>query len=226
MDIASIANQANIAESMNSDKVANPKATIDKEGFLKLLVAQLRYQDPLNPMNNDQFIQENTMFSQLEQLMNMSKSMNKFMGDLKGNPKEYAASYLGKYISTGENKINVSSNYIDRVNFTLSKDAKVTIHISNSKGEDIADIDLGKVKAGAHSYTWNGKDNKGNSVANGVYSVRIDADYGDGVPVPLDRSVGKVVSVKFDADKTILITDTGKIIPLSEVQSISEGGSR
>ncbi|WP_025209475.1 flagellar hook assembly protein FlgD [Hippea sp. KM1] len=226
MDIANIANQANIAESMRSDKVENPKATLDKDGFLKLLVAQLRYQDPLNPMNNDQFIQENTMFSQLEQLMNMNKTISTLQESLTTNPREYAASYLGKYISTGENKINVSSSHIDSLSFNLNKDAKVTIHISNSKGEDIADIDLGKLKAGTHSFTWNGKDNKGNSVANGEYSVRIDADYGNGIPVTLDKSVGRVVSVKFEADKTILITDTGKSIPLSEVQSISEGGNQ
>ncbi len=224
MDIAKIANEANVAESMASDQVANPKATLSKYDFLKLLVAQLKYQDPLHPLSNDQFIQENTMFSQLEQLMNMSKSLSSFADKLSSNPKEYAASYLGKYISTGENTIHVSKSKIDSVNFTLSKEADVTVHISNSKGEDIADIDLGKLSKGEHSYTWSGKDNKGNSVAAGTYSVRITAKYDDGSQITLSKSAGKVVAVRFEGDQTILITDSGKSIPLSQVQMVSSGG--
>ena len=224
MDIANIANDANIAESMKSDKVQNPKSVLTKDDFLKLLVAQLKYQDPLHPLSNDQFIQENTMFSQLEQLMNMSKSMSTLQNDLTANPREYAASYLGKYISTGQNSIRVDKNKIDSVSFTLSKEADVTVHISNSKGEDIADVDLGKLPKGAHSYTWNGKDNKGNSVAPGTYEVRITAQYDDGTQVTLSKSAGKVIAVNFDGNKTMLVTDSGKQIPLSQVQIVSAGG--
>ncbi|WP_022669845.1 flagellar hook assembly protein FlgD [Hippea alviniae] len=224
MDVAQIANDMNIAESMKSDQVANPKATLSKDDFLKLLVAQLKYQDPLHPLNNDQFIQENTMFSQLEQLMNMSKSINSMVDKFKSNPRQYAATYLGKYISTGENDINVSNSKIDPIGFNLSKEAKVVIHISNSKGEDIADIDLGKLQPGSHTYTWNGKDNQGNSVPNGTYSVRITAEYDDGTQITLSKSVGKVVSVRFEGDKTILITDSGRTVNLSDVVSVSEGG--
>ncbi len=224
MNIANIINDANIAESMKSDKVQNPKSVLTKDGFLKLLVAQLKYQDPLHPLSNDQFIQENTMFSQLEQLMNMSKSMSTLKNDLTTNPKEYAASYLGKYISTGQSSIQVNKNKIDSISFTLSKEADVTVHISDSKGEDIADIDLGKLSKGAHSYTWNGKDNKGNSVATGTYTVRITAKYDDGTQVTLSKSAGKVIAVNFEGNQTILLTDSGKQIPLSQVQTVSSGG--
>ncbi len=224
MDIQKIANEANIAESMSSDKVENPKAVLSKYDFLKLLVAQLRYQDPLHPLNNDQFIQENTMFSQLEQLMNMSKSVDKLKNSLKTNPRQFAASYLGKYISTGENTIHVTESKIDKVNFALTKEADVVVHISNSKGEDIADIDLGKLGKGAHSFEWNGKNNKGESVPKGAYTVRITARYDDGSEITLSKSAGKVVSVRFEGDSTILVTDSGKQVPLSQVQTVSSGG--
>ena len=224
MNIANIINDANIAESMKSDKVQNPKSVLTKDGFLKLLVAQLKYQDPLHPLSNDQFIQENTMFSQLEQLMNMSKSMSTLKNDLTTNPKEYAANYLGKYISTGQSSIQVNKNKIDSISFTLSKEADVTVHISDSKGEDIADIDLGKLSKGSHSYTWNGKNNKGNSVATGTYTVRITAKYDDGTQVTLSKSAGKVIAVNFEGNQTILLTDSGKKIPLSQVQTVSSGG--
>lgn len=224
MDVAQIANDMNIAESMRSDKVENPKATLNKDDFLKLLVAQLRYQDPLHPLNNDQFVQENTMFSQLEQLMNMSKSVNSVLNSLKSNPRQYAATYLGKYISTGENNIKVSNSKIDPINFNLSKEAKVVIHISNSKGEDIADVDLGRLQVGSHAYTWNGKDNQGDSVPNGIYSVRITAEYDDGTQITLSKNMGKVVAVRFEGDKTILTTDSGKTVNLSDVVSVADGG--
>ncbi len=156
--------------------------------------------------------------------MNMSKSVDKLKNSLKTNPRQFAASYLGKYISTGENTIHVTESKIDKVNFALTKEADVVVHISNSKGEDIADIDLGKLGKGAHSFEWNGKNNKGESVPKGAYTVRITAKYDDGSEIALSKSAGKVVSVRFEGDSTILVTDSGKQVPLSQVQTVSSGG--
>ena len=164
------------------------------------------------------------MFSQLEQLMNISKSASKLNSNLTTNPREYAASYLGKYISTGQNAIRVDKNKIDSVSFTLSKEADITVHISNSKGEDIADVDLGKLSKGAHSYTWKGKDKKVNGGTSGTYEVRITAKYDDGTQITLSKSAGKVIAVNFDGNQTMLVTDSGKQIPLSQVQIVSSGG--
>ncbi len=225
MDVAAMASNANaISKTNKHDTVENPKGKIDKEGFLKLLIAQLKYQDPLNPLNNDEFIQENTGFSQLEQLQNLNSAIEKASSDFSKNDKSYAAAYLGKYIATDSNSIKVSGSKIDSVSFNLSQEADVKVSIVDSKGNNVANIDLGNLKSGNHKFTWNGKNNTGNYVPKGVYSVRLSATRSDGSTVPIEKNVGKVVAVQFDSSGVILVTDQNKRVSLDKVKSVFEGG--
>ncbi len=225
MDVASIASNANaISKTDKNDIVENPKGTIDKDGFLKLLIAQLKYQDPLNPLNNDEFIQENTGFSQLEQLQNLNSAIKDISSSFNKSDKGYAASYLGKYIAIDSNSIKVSGSKIDPVQFHLAEDADVKVSIVDKKGNNVANIDLGKLKAGNHKFTWNGKDNKGNYVPSGTYSVSLSAVTSDGSSVPIEKNAGKVVAVQFDSSGIVLVTNQNEKVNLNDVKSVFEGG--
>ena len=58
------------------EKSARPSSSMDKESFLQLLVAQMKYQDPLEPTSNTEYISQYAQFSELEQMQNLSGSMN------------------------------------------------------------------------------------------------------------------------------------------------------
>ncbi len=227
MDVATIANTANALESTQKkgDVVENPKAKLDKDDFLKLLVTQLRYQDPLNPLTNDQFIEENTMFSQLEQLTNISKAIEEFSKNSQQSDRMYAASFLGKYISTNSNTITVSNGKVSSTSFNLSENADVIANVLDSKGKTVASVDMGKLSAGVHKFTWDGKDSKGNTVASGEYTVVFTATGSDGKSIAVGNNAGKVISVQFTKDGVVLVTDTGKKVNLNDVKSVSEGTS-
>ena len=62
------------ASSLSRDKVKN-KSTLDKDAFLGLLVAQMKYQDPLEPTSNTEFVAQYAQFSSLEQMQNMANTM-------------------------------------------------------------------------------------------------------------------------------------------------------
>ena len=60
---------------------SNSATSIDKSEFLKLLVAQLKNQDPMNPIDNDQFITQLATFSSLEQLISINQAVTKLAGN-------------------------------------------------------------------------------------------------------------------------------------------------
>ena len=94
--IVETASQASVKKSTKSSK-----SGMDKEAFLQLLVAQMKYQDPLEPTSNTEYISQYAQFSQVEQMQNMSSSM-----DL-----QRASSLVGKEVyiktttSSGETKL-------------------------------------------------------------------------------------------------------------------------
>jgi flagellar basal-body rod modification protein FlgD len=226
MDIASLTGYTNTAQSSSSSKaVENPKGILGKDDFLKLLVAQLKNQDPLNPLDNDKFVQENTMFSQLEQLTNMNKTMEAASSSMSQSDRGYAATYLGKYISTGSENIAVQGSNVEPVSFGLPITANIKVSISNSKGENVANIDLGALSRGNHQFKWDGRDNEGNKVPSGEYSVIIFAQDGEGNSIPIQRNAGKVTAVRFDSDGTVLVTDQNNQVKLKDVKSVFEGSA-
>ena len=60
----------------NVKSTADANSSLDKDAFLQLLVAQMKYQDPLEPTSNTEYISQFTTFSELEQMQNMSSSMD------------------------------------------------------------------------------------------------------------------------------------------------------
>jgi len=201
----------------------NPKGVMGKDDFLKLLVTQLKYQDPLKPLDNDKFIQENTMFSQLEQMTNTNTQLKDLSKRLTGNDKGSAVNYLGKYIATGSQSINLNSSGASPIAYNLPENAHVSASIINSDGKNIANIDLGVQNAGTQTFKWNGKDSNGNYASYGTYSVRLNAQDSSGKNIPIERNAGKVISVQFKNGSATLVTDSGSQIDIKDVDSVFGG---
>ncbi len=163
------------------------------------------------------------MFSQLEQLTNMNKTISGLTSNMSQNDKGFAATYLGKYIATGSNSISVNGSTIEPVSFNLPENANVKVSISNSKGQNIANIDLGSMDKGPHQFKWDGKDNKGSQVTSGQYSVMFFAQNASGKDIPIEKNAGKVVAVQFSKDGTIFVTDQNKRVKMSDIKSVFEG---
>jgi len=88
---------------------------LDRDAFMKILITQLRYQDPMNPMEDKEFIAQMAQFSSLEQMQQMNKSLNTF---LESNFLYQASALIGKevFIKAGEGE--EIKGVVEEVSFT------------------------------------------------------------------------------------------------------------
>lgn len=68
--------QETTASANSNSKTVKNNSSLDKEAFLQLLVAQMKYQDPLEPTSNTEYIAQLATFSELEEMQNLSSSMS------------------------------------------------------------------------------------------------------------------------------------------------------
>lgn len=122
------AGQYNVGD--QSQQVEREDAELDRDAFLKLLTTQLSYQDPMEPMDNTEFVSQMAQFSSLEQMENMNTSMDQFLGM---QSLTEGASLIGKTVET----IDQSSGqkFLGEVNQISREDGEIYLHISGREGK-------------------------------------------------------------------------------------------
>ena len=158
---------ASAATSSSSTSTNLGSTTIGKEDFLKLLVAQLKYQDPLNPQDPSQFVAELAQFSQLEQLTNLNSSMEAVAAQ--SSTTEWVSA-IGKKVavtatslSTGDQVIISPTDTYDTVTLTLTdaKTGEVSTTKTFHKGEKLVYTNTGE---NAVNFTVTATTSEGESV--------------------------------------------------------------
>ncbi len=178
MDISSLQNSGFTGASYSQEVT---KGTMGKEDFLKLLVAQLSHQDPLQPMENTEFVAQLAQFSSLEQLMSVNSNLGLLQVAETAMTNSQVTYLIGKEVEAKGDHLQLSSSGSANVNFDLSTAAKdVTVKIKDAQGNTIRTLDAGSKKAGLTSVAWDGKDSIGNQMPAGTYSIEVSATDGSG----------------------------------------------
>lgn len=102
----------------------NPKKELGKEDFLRLLVAQLKYQNPLSPMESTEFTAQLAQFSSLEQLFGVNDNLIGILEMLKNQDKENLLELIGKTVKANHNTIFIHDGSIVSGSYTLEKPEK------------------------------------------------------------------------------------------------------
>jgi flagellar basal-body rod modification protein FlgD len=171
MEISSIA-AAQPGASTNT--AAEAKLSENFDDFLKLLTTQLRYQDPLSPLDSNEFVGQLVQFSQVEQSINTNKNLEKLLSLQQGNLISVGLGYIGRTVeANGEIAPLVDSKA--EFSYTLNENAAAsTIAIADADGK-IVFSSTGETGAGRHKFVWDGLDNNGDALPEGVYRFVVAA---------------------------------------------------
>ncbi len=169
--------------------------TMGKEDFLKLLMAQLAHQDPLNPMENSEFVAQLAQFSSLEQLMGVNQNLGLIQVGQAGITNGQVAGLIGKEIEANGSNLTLTQQGPAGISFDLGGVAQqVEVRIRDAKGNVIRTLNLGERTAGLNSVTWDGRDNMGNLVQPGSYSIEVQAKDASGAELSASTRIKGIVS--------------------------------
>lgn len=207
-------------EDMN--KPAFAKQTLGKEEFMTLLLKQLSYQDPLNPLDNTEFTAQLTQFSSLEELNNINSTLEDVLTFQQSMQNAAVTNMIGKSVEVDGNSIYLKDDA--DLSYALSEDAKtVKITMLDKNGIAVRTEEIGQQAEGWHSYRWDGKDDFGNKMAEGNYTFEIEPLDGEGNLVrTLSNSAGTVTGIIFEDSMTYLELDGGRHVYLSDIKSINQ----
>jgi flagellar basal-body rod modification protein FlgD len=148
---------------------------LGRDDFLKMFLAQLSYQDPLNPMQATEFSVQLAQFSSLEQLFNVNDNLE-LLKDAQDQGSHFQPlDLIGKEVVADGNVLSLEEAGTSKGSFTLDRAAECTAVIRDANGYSIRMIPLGVLEPGQQQFEWDGHDDGGHRKASGIYSFEISA---------------------------------------------------
>jgi flagellar basal-body rod modification protein FlgD len=142
--------------------------------FLTLLTTQLKNQDPTSPMDSNQFTQQLVMYSQVEQQINSNDNLKTLIAQGTSNAAAVTTGYLGKKVSITNGNASLTGGTATWSYNLDTAAATNQLTVTNASGKTVY-TGPGDLTAGNHSFAWNGKDNNGNQLADGAYTLNVAA---------------------------------------------------
>ena len=167
--------------------------------FLKMLTTQLQNQDPLNPVDTNQFTQELVQFSQVEQQLQTNSQLGTLISVEQTNQATAALSFVGKTVTFNSTTAQMTNS---QANWSLASNSPATasVVVQSSTGQTVYSGTLA-LNAGTNSFAWNGQGNNGTQWPDGAYTVSVSATNANGQSVPVTTQASGVVS-SVDVSKT------------------------
>ena len=193
-----------LASQYQTTEKADEKDAMGKDAFLTMLVAQLKNQDPLNPMDGTEFTAQLAQFSQLESTMQSQKSLEEIKTLMQESASTDVESYIGKEVIAEVDAIEVAGGKAVGGFYTLKEGASVTVNIYDDKGSKVRSVLVGQQEPGSFPIEWDGLYADGKQVADGSYRFDVVAVNGSGVQAVETTVQGAVDGVIYSNGKTYL----------------------
>ena len=214
-----------VSPSATTSSAVSPQ-TLGKDDFLRLMVAQLQNQDPLNPLNNTEFVAQTAQFTSLEQLQNINATLANLASQSNNGGVASASALLGKTVTVNGSSLALDGTRPATLAYALpSAAAAVAVRVFDRSGNAVRTMVVGQQGAGTHQIVFDGLDDSGRRLNAGSYTYQIAAADAAGQSVPgVSTGAGQVTGINVEGNTLMLLVGAQRV-PLTAVVGVLSGGA-
>jgi flagellar basal-body rod modification protein FlgD len=201
---------------------ASSQTQLGQADFLQLMTAQLKNQDPFDPVDNTQMVAQMAQFSSLAGISEMNTTLKAIADKLSGTSMGDAIGYVGKTVLTQGSLAYPRTTGGLAGAVSLDGDAtQVRVTIQDAEGNTLRTLDLGKQAEGAVAWDWDGTTDSGEPAGDGPFTVKVAARNGEKSvnATPLVWSPVTSVALGADGQPVLNLPGIGPV-PLSAVWQV------
>lgn len=219
MSITSI-NSATTTPSSTAGAIASSTPAAQQADFMTLLIAQMRNQDPLNPMDNNQMAAQMAQLNMVSGINDMNATLTGLSNNQQINNSLQATGLIGHKVQVNSNKTQLVAG-VSQLGMDLSQNAdNVFVNIKDDQGNIISSLNLGPKTAGIQNISWNGQTDAGTPAIDGVYTFDITAT-SNGAPISTTAlSSGIVKNISISGGQVKANVDSLGDVALADIHQV------
>ncbi|KTD63865.1 flagellar hook assembly protein FlgD [Legionella spiritensis] len=157
---------------------AQNKKELGQKDFLRLMVAQVRNQDPMEPKTNGDFLAQLAQFSTNDGITKMQESIEQLASSLQSNQALQASALVGRKVLVNSDKLQLEAEGDSKIAVDVpAQVSELTASVYNASGELVTKLPLGQHDIGQFEFSWNGLNQKGERMPAGKYTVKVNGMY-------------------------------------------------
>ena len=219
--ISSIPESFRTLESTQEKEIART-STLGQEDFLKLLMTQLQNQDPMEPMDNGEFMGQMAQFSTVQGVTEMGESIDGLVSIYQGQQMSANAGMIGKQALVNGNWAQLEGGKLAGAIDLTTAANDLRVDVKSETGELMASIGLGSKMAGTQEFSWDGIKQDGTTAPEGNYYLSASAIRDGQATVPAMQVYGTVNSVQMKGGEVTLNVSGQGNVSFNSVKRISQ----
>lgn len=201
-------------------------STLDSDDFMNLLITQLQYQDPLEPMDTSDMASQLAQFSNMEAIQEMADNIESLLDYQVSQNNLQLTSLLGTEVTASSNIVSLSDGKLSDSAFTLSAAVEsCEVEIYDSSGNLVDSFEMGSLDGDTtYSLDWDGTNSAGNGVADGLYIFMVTGTTSAGEEVDVTyQTTGKVTGLDYESGSAVLTLGGNIPVEVGSVISVNDG---